>query len=86
MRIDELLSEGRVPGWGPELNPIPSSGGDKVVMFKNRRLIITADWLDKKPKRPPDFSLGAWNFSQDGGAQKPCWVTGPGSAVCDLSN
>lgn len=83
MRIYELLLEGQVP----ELELIPNTGELKVVMFKGRKLTITTDWYSKEEKfsmRPPDFSVGAWNFSQDGGAQCPCWVTGPNSAVCDL--
>lgn len=80
MRIDELLSEGRAP----ELELIPDTGKDKVVQFKGRKLVITGG--RRVSTRFPDFTIGAWYFSMDGGAQLPCWVTGPGSAVCGLNS
>jgi hypothetical protein len=80
MRIDELLSEGRVP----ELELIPDTGNTKVVMFKGRRLVITGG--RRISTRLADFSIGAWYFSMDGGAQLPCWVTGSGSATCGLTS
>ena len=80
MRIDELLSEGRVP----ELELMPDTGTAKVVQFKGRKLAITGG--RRVSTRFPDFTIGAWYFSMDGGAQLPCWVTGPSSAVCAISN
>jgi hypothetical protein len=80
MRIDELLGEGRVP----ELELIPSTGNTRVVQYKGRRLVITGG--RRISTRMADFSIGAWYFSMDGGAQLPCWVTGPNSAVCGLNS
>ena len=80
MRIDELLPEGRVP----ELELIPDTGTAKVVQFKGRKLVITGG--RRVSTRFPDFTIGAWYFSMDGGAQLPCWVTGNSSAVCAISN
>jgi len=80
MRIHELLSEAR-PG---ELELIPDAYPAKVVQFKGRRLVITGG--RRVSTRFPDFTIGAWYFSMDGGAQLPCWVTGKSSAVCAISN
>jgi hypothetical protein len=80
MRIDELLGEGGLP----ELELAPTTGKDRVVMYKGRRLVITGG--RRISTRMADFSIGAWNFSMDGGAQLPCWVTGPNSATCGLSS
>jgi hypothetical protein len=84
MRIDELLSEGWNPSRAPELELIPDTGTAKVVQFKGRKLVITGG--RRISTRHPDFTIGAWYFSMDGGAQLPCWVTGPSSAVCSISN
>lgn len=83
MRIDELLPEGWNPTKVPELEPIPNTGNTLVVMFKGRRLVITGG--RRISTRFPDFTMGAWNFGMDGGAQLSCWVTGPSSAVCGLN-
>ena len=80
MRIHELLSEAR-PG---ELELVPDAYPAKVVMYKGRRLVITGG--RRISTRRADFSIGAWYFSMDGGAQLPCWVTGPNSAVCGLNS
>jgi hypothetical protein len=86
MRIDELLPEGWNPTKGqvPELELIPNTGTTRIVQYKDRRLVITGG--RRISTRLPDFTVGAWNFSMDGGAQLPCWVTGTGSAVCGLSS
>lgn len=80
MRIDELLAEGKAP----ELELIPNTGNTKVVMFNGRRLVVTGG--RRIPTRLADFTIGAWYFGMDGGAQLPCWVTGPTSAVCGFSS
>jgi hypothetical protein len=80
MRIHELLSEARPS----ELELIPDTGNTPVVMYKGRRLVITTG--RRISTRMADFSVGAWNFGMDGGAQLPCWVTGPNSAVCGLNS
>jgi len=80
MRIEELLKENRIP----ELQPISGGGDSLVVVYKGRKLVITGG--RRISTRMADFSIGAWNFSMDGGAQLPCWVTGPGSAVCSISS
>ena len=84
MRIDELLPEGWNPAKVPELELIPDTGTAKVVQFKGRKLTITGG--RRVSTRFPDFSIGAWYFSMDGGAQLPCWVTGQSSAVCGLNS
>jgi hypothetical protein len=86
MRIDELLPEGWNPTKDqvPELELVPNTGNARVVMYKGRRLVITGG--RSISTRYPDFTVGAWNFSMDGGAQLPCWVTGTGSATCGLSS
>ena len=84
MRIDELLPESRQPIKVPELELLPNTGDLKVVLFKGRKLTITGG--RRVSTRLPDFTIGAWNFSMDGGAQLPCWVTGQNSAVCSISN
>jgi hypothetical protein len=80
MRIEELLRENRIP----ELKPISGGGDSVVVVYKGRKLTITGG--RGISTRRADFSIGAWNFSMDGGAQLPCWVTGPGTAVCSISS
>ena len=84
MRIDELLPEGWNPAKVPELELIPDTGKDKVVQYKGRKLVITGG--RRVGGRYPDFTIGAWYFSMDGGAQLPCWVTGQSSAVCGLNS
>ena len=74
MRIDELLGEGWQPGQIPKLELVPDTGTDKVVMYKDRRLVIT---VGRPPKRFPDFTVSAW-------PRYACWVTGTGSAICGL--
>ncbi len=76
MRIDELLSEGWNPSRVPELELEPTTGNDKVVQYKGRRLVIT---VGRGPRRWPDFTVAAW-------PKYSCWVTGPNSAVCGLNS
>ena len=86
MRIDEIISEGwnSTKGQVPELELVPNTGNARVVMYKDRRLVITGG--RSISTRFPDFTVGAENFGVAGGAQLPCWVTGSGSAVCGLSS
>ena len=76
MRMDELLPEGWQPDQVPELELVPNTGTDKVVMYKDRRLVIT---VGRGPRRWPDFTVSAW-------PRYVCWVTGTGSAVCGLNS
>jgi hypothetical protein len=82
MRIDELLGEGWQPDPRPELELVPNTGKDRVVMYKGRRLVITVG--RGISTRYPDFTVGAHNFGMASRGQLSCWVTGPDSAVCGL--
>jgi hypothetical protein len=85
MRINELLSEGWNPTKDqvPELELVPDTGKDRVVMYKGRRLVITGG--RRISTRFPDFSVSAEHFGMDMGTKLSCWITGTGSAVCGLN-
>jgi len=77
MRMDELLPEGWQPGQIPELELVPNTGNDKVVQYRDRRLVITGG--RRISTRFPDFTVAAW-------PKYSCWITGKTSAVCGLNS
>jgi len=85
MRINELLSDGWNPTKGqiPELELVPNTGKDRVVMYKDRRLVIRGG--RNISTRFPDFYVGAEHFGMTSRTHLPCWITGTGSAVCGLN-